>query len=653
MILLWLAAVPAVLAAVAVITLPGLPLAWTLGLRGLRLLAGGIAASAVTVAIATVAASILGISWSFLPVIGIAVVLAALGYGCARWLPAAPARTLRSRPHGAVLTLTALCIAGGILAFEIVRAIGMPDAVSQSYDAVFHLGATRHILSTGDASPLHMNLAVPHQEVVYYPTLWHASVALISQLSGASVPVATNAMAIAGAAWVWPVAICFFTLPFVAGERRALPLAAVFAATSSAFPYLLLTWGVLYPNFLSSALLPITLGFFHLALRPQISRMPTPAHWIAALGALVAVVAAHPNGLFGTAVLSLPLLFAVANDIRRSDLPAGRKWLRWSALLLATLGCVALWLTISTSDNDKQYSSNFMKGVFGAILNAPMVPGKSLFTPLFIIAGVAILIVARRHRWLVASYGLAVAFYAIAVGTTGPMRTLLTGAWYNDAARLAALLPIAAVPLATVAAAFLLRLVSAGATQLATQHSLLRDRPRLLRTLTLAAVVLMLFAGARGSNMGAQIGWMSELYSESPANGDPGLLSTDERALLDRLAAEVPVETRIAGDPWNGAAFAYGISGRSVLFPHMTAQYDTDAAVIAASLRDLGAAACPYLERLGVGYILDFGDPNFDTYPAEKSAHFAGLRDVGANPVLEEIDREGEATLYRVACPAQ
>ena len=47
---------------------------------------------------------------------------------------------------------------------------------------------------------------------------------------------------------------------FLRGRPLALLVAAVMAGSFSAFPILLLNWGVLYPNFLSVALLPALLA---------------------------------------------------------------------------------------------------------------------------------------------------------------------------------------------------------------------------------------------------------------------------------------------------------------------------------------------------------------------------------------------------------
>jgi hypothetical protein len=599
--------------------------------------------------------------WGILPLLLLTLVLTTTCVLLRRFLPA----PLSSRPvhptpwarnlsmkAGRFIPAAAILVAGALTGVEIMRAIGSPESPSQTYDAVFHLNAVAHILDSGDASPLHMNLTVPDQKIVLYPTVWHATVSLVVMISGASIVAATNALSLVVAGMVWPVAILFFSEPFLRARRAHLLICAIFAANASAFPYLLLSWGVLYPNFLATALLPIALGFTHRALRPRddTDKAPRVAVWIAVLSALGASALAHPNTAYGFTLIAAPLLLAYANDVRRSSLLTPAKIVRWAAVAASFGVFVTLWCVAALADNDKHYDGGFATGIVNALTNAPLVAARSWFITLFVLTGVALLCLRRRHRWLVASYAMLVIFYAIATGIDGPLRTALTGAWYNDAARLAALLPIVTVPLATVAAGLLLDLVSRGLTSF-NLPPFANTKRKLLPLAALAAVCTMILAGSRSSNISAQTNWMHEVFSADPAlQGGPQMLSEDELTLLHRLDETVPADAKIAGDPWNGSAYVYSISHRKAVFPHLTSSYGQDATLIAAELRTMGASACAPLERLDVDYVLDFGDPNFGVYPRQLNSQFSGLRDVSANPILREVDSEGNAVLYRIDC---
>lgn len=499
-----------------------------------------------------------------------------------------------------------------------------------------------------------MTMLAPEQTTSFYPTLWHAIVAIVATLGSSSIPVATNALSIVIAAGVWPVAILFFTAPFVRRHAYGLILAAVFAASFTAFPYLLLTWGVLYPNFLSTALLPIVLGFIHIALRPRElpDAGPSVALWVTAVAALGAATVAHPNGLFSTVLLLFPLILAHAFEWRYHRLRSTQVVLRLTAVALIAAGTLLIWNFVTLADSDKPYNRTFIGAIVEGVTNAPLLDTRSLFLTLFVVAGIPVLLYRRRHRWLIASYFTVILFFAIAYGTDGPIRTVFTGPWYNDAARLAALTPIIAVPLATASASLLLDTVILGARQLKEQGHFASVRDRYISVIALISLLAILITGARGANMGAQMGWMGGLFDPAPANeSGPDLLSVDERALLERVGDIVPEDALIIGDPWNGSAFVYSLAERRTVFPHMSTRWNPDTTVVAADLRVMGPEkTCDYFQRMGVEFVLDFGDPNFETYRGPAVNRFSGLRNLEENAALTEIDREGEAALLRVNC---
>ena len=63
------------------------------------------------------------------------------------------------------------------------RILNTPDAISQTFDAVFHLNAVEWILQTNNASSLRLFLEAPQGSV--YPLGWHTLVALAMKLCGA------------------------------------------------------------------------------------------------------------------------------------------------------------------------------------------------------------------------------------------------------------------------------------------------------------------------------------------------------------------------------------------------------------------------------------------------------------------------------------
>lgn len=642
----WISAAPALLIAVAAVTIPGAGAAWMLRFRGLTMVAASIAASISVIALASILSPMIGVQWGILPVLATAAVLTAL---------LIPVRLLTRRLRvdssttkaSASWTTIAVVVSGGLIGVALMRAIGLPENISQTYDGVFHINAAAHILLNGDASPFHMDLARPGLTGGFYPTVWHALVALVAQLSGASIPVSTNAIALTTSAWIWPVAILFFSRPFFVRRPAHLILGAILAANFTAFPYLLLAWGVLYPNLLSTALIPIALGFVYAALRHNVvhSLSPLVSLWIAALGAIGAAVLAHPNALFGIAAFTVPMILVTANDVRRSALGPITKALRWGGLALTIVAFVVMWSLVSTSDNSRGYGKSLASAFLDGISNAQMLETRAWFLTVLVLGGVVVLLVLRQHRWLILSYAVALGLFVISSGLEGSIRDIFTGAWYNDAHRLAALLPIGAIPLAGAAAARLLDYVTAGIENADPERISERVR-KFLPAIGALIVFALVLTGSRGQNLAIQTGWIAELHN--PAGS---LLSEDERTLLDRLPDDVPADAIIAGDPWTGTGLALAISQRNVLFAHLKGSYNVETRELGTDFIDLGASACPLLTDLKITYLLDFGNQRYDIGDDSMYTPYKGLHRIDESPIVTEIDREGAAALFRVRCP--
>lgn len=674
----WLEAAPALLLAVALATLPGLPTAWALRFRGLGLLAVSVGASFAIIAVASLLAPFAGVRWSALPVLGTAVLVALAAVVARRFLPAAgpvaaaPSETSGAaaprhravRPLGPVAIGGSLVIAAAVVGVVLMRAIGDPSHPSQTSDGVFHLNAVAQILQTGDASPLHMNLAYPERPNVFYPTLWHALVALVAQLSGAGIAVSANAASIAISAWVWPVAVLFFAAPFFVRRPVHLVLAAILAAAFPGFPYLFLDEGVLYSNLLSTALLPIALGAAHLALRHRLNAArgadvpvggtaPLASLWIAVGGALGAAVLAQPNAFFGFSALLLPLLVAVAVDVGRSAPTRAAKVWRWGGLAVAVAVIAVLWVSLAT-----EYDSPYDIAPLPAVLRVIGFKRDAWVLAVLVLVGaLLLLLLIRRHRWLIGSYALVVALSVSAQLLTGPLRDLLTGGWYNGAWRIAALLPIIAVPLVGSGVGLLIDAVltvarRAGSGGAATGDDAAQRASvpnRLLAGAAVAVILLLTAVGAFSRGVPEQAAAIAKAYEITETSR---LLTPDRFALLQRLEANTPADALVAGDPLTGTAFAYALAGRNVLFPVFQSEISAPAAELATRLRKLDREqACALLTELHVTHVLDFPGRSWKSRSnPESNLRFIGLRKVGKSPALEEVDHEGRAVLYRVTC---
>src|SRR5699024_3012197 len=85
----------------------------------------------------------------------------------------------------ATATVGGLLVGGVFMLARQLSIMGSLGAVSQTYDNVFHLNATRHILRLQDGSAWTVGgMTQLEGQEGYYPALWHQAASLVTQLAG-------------------------------------------------------------------------------------------------------------------------------------------------------------------------------------------------------------------------------------------------------------------------------------------------------------------------------------------------------------------------------------------------------------------------------------------------------------------------------------
>lgn len=666
----WISLGIAAVASLGVIALLGVPIAWALRARGFALPVIAVPAAFAIVAISSIIAPVAGLSWSILVPIAVTALLTVVLFVLRRWiLPRIPAVT-SDRKSGARdlwLGVGAAAIGGAVIALALAAGLGTGDAISQTFDAGFHLNAVRFILDTGSASPFLMELASPGNPV-FYPTLWHAFATLIVQLTGVSIPVATNALLVATSAVVWPIGAVALGRATAGPSRTVTLVSGAAAAAFPNFPLFLAGYGVIYPNILSLALMPYLLvaGLLLLNLGPARRALPiAPAgRWLLFLGALGAAVLAHPNVIHALIVWgAVPAIWAACRALRGglvpgvNGLPTVPRTPLWGRRSLAVLGLitlvgvtVAVWVMGRTTDNVWQGFYGPRSAALQLVGGTPHLAGHAWIVSVILLIGVVVVWRRRKMRWLLGSAATLALFYFIADGFhTAEWRTLFLSPWYNDPRRLASLVPFGALPLLVIGAVSLWAVTRPGLMRLTRQHPpiFLRSgaaaHPTLSRRV-LAAVALVAFVAA--GQAGALAAAQSVRTSYNSAK--PLLLSEDEHTLLNRLDEDVPEGEVIANNPLNGSSLAFALSDRAVLFPHSGGSYGPLGYALVDSLVADPAAACDAARELPVHYVLDFGNHYVLDSDTLRAVPFKRMRDLERSPILTEVDREGDAVLYRI-----
>lgn len=657
----WWQLAPAVIVTAAMVFLPGYVVVRCWRVSGL--VAVGVAApvSISLMAVVAVLAKMVGLRWSLYPVLGAAVVLAIAGLvfrlltrGTRRHHSTKP---LRSRWH-LLVHFGALLIPAVLLIRGLTRMVGGPENFSQTYDNVFHLNAIRFILETGSGSSLtlggmYSNGARP----ATYPAAWHDLVSLVVQVTGSSLPEAINAVTLVVGALVWPIGAIFFATRLLGMRPVPVLFAGALSATFGAFPYLMTDFGVLYPFFMSIALLPAGLALVAMSTGVGV-RGGTP-RWMS-MALLVAVVPsialAHPSTLLVLLLLAIPILVVALVRYRRRVKAIGRAaevryWLGVVLMLAYVVVGVVIWKRARPSANGWWPPIETIPQAVGKVIAA----GFSFQGPtwvVFLLTLVAIGLIMRRQvaLWLVGMYVIAAGLYVVvAAAPVGRFRDFITGVWYNDPFRLAGQLPVIIVVLATVSATWLYTLTLDRVAARRPAFDKLRNTPGAGPAAAATAFVVATAMAVAGqySSVNYEVVRGQSTYS---LHENSIVVSTDELALMERLDDEIPEGDSIIGNPFTGTALAYAFSGRRMLTPHVGGTIPADIKYVMDNLDDVedDPKVCDIVRDLRAYWILDFEGRQVH----DRNVQFDGLDSLFTNGGVDEVDHEGlRARLYRItAC---
>ncbi|WP_325791513.1 DUF6541 family protein [Arthrobacter koreensis] len=643
--------------ALCVILVPGGLLAF-LGfrLRWMAALAVSPVLSVSLVAVSAVIADFMGVRWSWVP---LAVLTAATTLVVwllrAWWAGRSPEQGQPQAADPALHLVEAVTVVGAaaLVGRRLLYAFGSPESFSQTFDNIFHLNAIQYIADTGSASSLSIGGMTG---IGFYPAGWHGLVSLVDSLTGSAIPVSVNAVNLVIGALIWPLG-CIFLVQQIAG-RRVVPtlLAGVLAGAFGTFPLLLVDFGVLYPNFLGVSLIPAVLGILLAVLGLARRSAPLPLLWLLLLAALPGLGLGHPSAVLAVTAFSVPLVIAAVTRRVRTEVARRstvRAWLYILGFVLYGIGVVRLWYVVRPAADTLiwlpyQTPAQAMGEVFAS---APLGSPVSWAVMILCAFGLVAVVLGRASWWAAGLWAVGGFLYVVATGAAdSDFRDLITGGWYTDNYRLAALLPVAALPLAAIGGTMLIAWLNRRIWQPVLDLMMAREwKAATTRTATAAAVVIVLAVTAvatqqqnvRNAAMSAAGNY--ELTDDSP------LVSSDEYELMRRLDGVIEDGAELVGNPWTGSSLVYALTGHRPMQLHTISALDPEEDEVYASLREAQTEpdVCPALRETGVKYVLDFGDQEIHggDHP------YPGLEDLDSSGAVELVDAEGDAKLYRItAC---
>ena len=654
----WLSAAPALMISVLILVIPGIAVGFALRVRAFDALALAPLISVTLISVSAIIASLVGVGWN-IGVLAVATVVALIIAGLFRLAE----RRFRSRalPRERTSLSQELLYAGAaLIAFlligrQVARMIGSPENFSQTFDNNFHLNAVRYVLETADASSLTIgSMTSGGEPPSFYPAAWHGLTALVIQLSGAPLTVGVSAVSIAVAAMVWPLSILFAVRQLTRLVPAAVLGTGILAGSFAAFPLLLLDFGVLYPNLLSLAMVPAGLALGAVALnQAPAAVLGVPRAWLLAALTMPGIAIAHPNGIMTLIALALPVLisafaFHIRDLIQSKAAPV--RYILPSVLFAAAWGIViVLWTFVRPSAEDAFWGNvqTVPRAVGEALLLGPMGAPAAWTVSILVILGIVACFRQPRLLWVVGAFAVAIALFAVSSGTpASDTRMFLTGVWYNDSQRLAAVLPLAAAPLAVLGLNFVLRPITTYAVSTIARGPLSATGAGVTSAVLALVPALVLFPLTQGNSIEYEIAKGRVNYIPT---SDASLLTTDELELIDELPELIPEDAVIAVNPWTGGALAYALGDRETTHKHIFSTSTKAQEIIDAHLKDAGdvPGVCEAVDETGVSYVLDFGDR--EVHGGDHP--YPGLEDLAADDDFLLISSVGDVYLYKfVGC---
>lgn len=566
--------------------------------------------------------------------------------------------------------------------------LGDPSNYMQEYDNVSHLGSIRCFVETGNWSPFSTSLYAGAADAAinplpgggFYPTAWYNVAAFMVSLLDVPIPLSENAANFVFVALALPASMFAF-MRIVFQERRDIVCwGAACAPMFSAFPWMLLAWGPLFPNTSAYCLLPLVAALFVAILRTGVSRRERICAGALFVIGVIALALAQPNAVFVVAVWLIPFCIyraAIAADLLRRE-GAAKWWLRiLFAAVAAILICVIWWVVyhlpflsavVEHSWGAAQYP---LEAVLHTLMLGFMDDGVQLVLMVFVFVGMFWTLKERRWLWLSASYVLACGMFIVGVSTSGRLQHLLTGFWYTDYYRVAAMAAIFGIPLAAMGVALVARTIA---------RLLSRSRDKAPAWATSIACALCAFVLVWGTfflddpradinpssevpNMGR--GAMMLVWQRlSWQNNVDYIYTTAEKEFVAEVEQILPEDVVVINNPNDGSCFCYVVDGMRTYYRYLRTYGEggetEDSALIRSRLDSISYddrvkeavknVGAEYLLLLDQGRWYNPSDPDsnfFFTY--DDNSLWAGIDYVrDSTPGFEVVLARDDMRLYRI-----
>ena len=643
--LAWLQLLFAVTICVATLCVSGPVLARLWGFRGLYCWLVGVPLGFAFFGVSGVMAGFLHVRWGGWFVLAFWAVLAVLGIVLRRrneWVfevASDPVKTLSMK-----WTFIGVVVAATVYGVRLVNSMEEPNLVAQFWDTPFQSNQTWWMLETGQASSLSPVMVGRETHSTPYPLGWQNAAAVVSQASGMGVAFGNNALLLVTYLIVWPLGVGLL-MSLLLKDSRAGFIGATVSGVLPQFPALL-AWWALSPNMLAYALMVYTLG-----IAVVFFTRPSSIPLLVSLGsfavAFVGTALVQPNAVIAL-VFFVGMMLAIQVGQKVWSTVQGGRPKKLTLASLAVIGVICLIalldaltmvvprIKLMRTEATWEARSGIRDAALDVLLgrasyaHTPYIGGEPIsggiipvMLSVLVLIGAVFALTRFRTAWLVLAYAFSAGLFIVTMRVNGPMRSYLTGYWYGDPERLAALLGVFGTILISVALFRLAGLVRKSQTQV----------------MVVAAVVTM-FAAQLSPYMTVAHQKIRLTYSF-----DGEFLSENDMRLLESIDQYVPEGQGILGDPWDGSLFVPTYSERAFSAPYWQVRNARELEYLAQNLAqaETDPKVCQILEDKDLQFAIILEGRIEDESPLQDS-----MRELVASGGAVSLKQVGDAELMEM-----
>jgi hypothetical protein len=477
-------------------------------------------------------------------------------------------------------TASVYCIIGVFLTWLLfLRKLNGYDSISQLFDNAWHLGIIRKFVDTGNYSTLVSGNIVPTVGSSFYPTGWHSLVALVMSMSGVSIGIAENAVNAMIVGIVFPLSMYILARAVFGDKKVILFASAVTPLMFAAYPWRFLTFGPLYSNLLSYAVLPSVMTSMMFIIKAGTTGSNRIRYGLLFLVSAIGIAITQPNAIFTLGVLLAPYLFwQIPKYLRVFSWSASRRRMGVigaQGLLLAMI--VIVWSSLYSLPA-LQRTVNWEWPAFvtkvQAFIDVVFVGFRDaepqVLLGILIFIGIIYTIVNIEYLWISVSYIIFCILYLIGASTDGFAKKILTGFWYHDAYRLGASAVVMGVLLSGLGIYVIFR-VGDYILDNVFKENLMSTRARVaVAIIVVSSIMCVVFYPnyylAGTGDITTPFGAIRRDVHFWNSPDEPKSYTQHERAFVDRVKRHIPKGQVVLNQPYDGSAYAYGIDGLNVYY---------------------------------------------------------------------------------------